>query len=77
MIGDADVPFIAPRMDKIETTASSAMTQRARELVASGVDVVALTQGQPDFETPEHVKQAAIVAMNSGDTQYTLPTIPT
>lgn len=72
MIGDADVPFIAPRMDKIETTASSAMTQRARELVASGVDVVALTQGQPDFETPEHVKQAAIEAMHSGDTKYTL-----
>jgi aspartate aminotransferase len=72
MIGDADVPFIAPRMDRIETTASSAMTQRARELVASGVDVVALTQGQPDFETPEHVKQAAIEAMNAGDTKYTL-----
>lgn len=38
----------------------------------SGVDVVALTQGQPDFETPEHVKQAAIEAMNAGDTKYTL-----
>ena len=66
------MPFIAPRMDRIETTASSAATQRARELVASGMDIIALTQGQPDFETPEHVKEAAIAAMNAGDTRYTL-----
>ncbi|MBT5108226.1 MAG: pyridoxal phosphate-dependent aminotransferase [Rhodospirillaceae bacterium] len=66
------MPFIAPRMDRIETTASSAMTQRARELVASGMNVIALTQGQPDFETPEHVKEAAIAAMSAGDTRYTL-----
>ncbi|MFT6583585.1 MAG: aspartate aminotransferase [Alphaproteobacteria bacterium] len=70
--GVAVVPFIAPRMDRIETTASSAATQRARELVASGMDVVALTQGQPDFATPAHVIEAAIAAMAAGQTGYTL-----
>jgi aspartate aminotransferase len=45
--------------------------QRARELRAQGRDILALTAGEPDFETPEHIKQAAIRAMADGQTRYT------
>lgn len=45
--------------------------QRARELRAQGRDIVALTSGEPDFDTPEHVREAAYRAMNAGQTRYT------
>jgi aspartate aminotransferase len=61
----------AERTKRIETSASSVATQRARELRAAGHDVIALTQGQPDFETPDHVMDAAIAAMKNGETGYT------
>ncbi len=46
------------------------MAQRARDMRAEGVDVISLSIGQPDFDTPEHIKQAAVQAMNRGDTGY-------
>jgi aspartate aminotransferase len=46
------------------------MSQRTRELRAMGRDVVALTLGEPDFDTPEHIRQAATRAMNAGHTHY-------
>lgn len=46
------------------------MAQRARDMRAEGIDVISLSIGQPDFDTPEHIKQAAIEAMNRGDTGY-------
>lgn len=46
------------------------MAQRARDMRAQGIDVISLSIGQPDFDTPEHIKQAAIEAMNRGDTGY-------
>ena len=60
--------YIAHRMDRIETSPSSVATQRARELRAQGQDIVALTQGQPDFPTPDHVMDAAYAAMKRGET---------
>jgi aspartate aminotransferase len=45
--------------------------QRARELRALGRDILSLTAGEPDFETPEHIKEAAIRAMAAGQTRYT------
>ena len=63
--------YIAHRMDRIETSPSSVATQRARELRAQGQDIVALTQGQPDFPTPDHVMDAAYAAMKRGETTYT------
>ena len=48
-----------------------AITQTAREMRAAGRDVISLSAGEPDFETPEHIRQAAIEAMNSGATRYT------
>jgi len=50
------------------------MAQRARDLKAQGVDVVSLSIGQPDFDTPEHIKEAAHAAMARGDTGY--PPVP-
>ena len=63
--------YIAKRMERIETSPSSVATQRARELRAEGRDIVALTQGQPDFPTPDHVVDAAYAAMKRGETTYT------
>ncbi len=48
-----------------------AITQTARDMRAAGLDVISLSAGEPDFETPEHIRQAATQAMNSGATRYT------
>ena len=61
----------APRLDRIKPSASSAATQRAREMRAAGIDVIALSSGEPDFPTPDHVKDAAHAAMQAGRTGYT------
>jgi len=59
------------RTQRVEPTASSVATQKARELIQAGKDVVVLTQGEPDFPTPEHVIEAATAAMRAGETRYT------
>jgi aspartate aminotransferase len=48
-----------------------AVTQKARELKAAGKDIIGLGAGEPDFDTPENIKKAAIKAINDGDTKYT------
>ena len=48
-----------------------AISDKARELRAAGEDVISLSQGEPDFETPDHIKQAALKAMRDGHTRYT------
>jgi len=63
--------LIAERMDRFEPTASSVATARARELAAPGRDVIRLSQGEPDFPTPDHVKKAVIEAMDRDETKYT------
>ena len=63
--------YIAERTNRIEISPSSVATQRARELRAEGADIVALTQGQPDFPTPDNVTEAAYAAMKRGETTYT------
>ena len=60
----------ATRMESIQTSPSAAMTQRARDMRASGLDVIALSSGQPDFPTPAHVIEAANAAALGGDTKY-------
>ncbi|MCB0666459.1 MAG: pyridoxal phosphate-dependent aminotransferase [Saprospiraceae bacterium] len=47
------------------------MTQMARDLASQGHDVISLSIGEPDFDTPEHIKKAAIEALEKGDTKYT------
>ena len=61
----------ASRMNRIETSASAMMSQKAREMKLEGRDVIALSSGQPDFPTPSHIIEAAMQAANRGETKYT------
>ena len=55
---------------RIKPSATMAVTQKARELKAAGKDIIGLGAGEPDFDTPENIKKAAIQAINDGDTKY-------
>ncbi|MBI1215347.1 MAG: aminotransferase class I/II-fold pyridoxal phosphate-dependent enzyme [Alphaproteobacteria bacterium] len=63
--------FIAKRLDKIKPSATLALAAKAQELKAQGKDVIGLAVGEPDFETPDHIKAAAKKAMDEGKTRYT------
>ena len=56
---------------RIKPSATMAVTQKARELKAAGKDIIGLGAGEPDFDTPQNIKKAAIQAINDGDTKYT------
>jgi aspartate aminotransferase len=58
-------------LDRIQPSATLAMTSRVLDLKAKGVDVIGLGAGEPDFDTPDFVKEAAIEAIRSGQTKYT------
>jgi aspartate aminotransferase len=62
--------FIASRVRDAKPSPTLAVSDKARQLKAQGVDVIDLGGGDPDFITPEHIRQAAIDAMNAGDTHY-------
>ncbi|GMU03358.1 pyridoxal phosphate-dependent aminotransferase [Corallococcus caeni] len=62
---------LARRLNAIKPSATLALNARAKALAAGGKDVVVLAAGEPDFDTPEFVKQAAIDALRSGFTKYT------
>ncbi|WP_284748985.1 aspartate transaminase [Amycolatopsis sp. RTGN1] len=62
---------LAQRVTRIQPSPSTAAAQRVRELRSDGVRIVDLTVGEPDFDTPEHVKTAAVEAIRRGDTKYT------
>ena len=59
------------RIDRITPSATLEMTAKAAELKAMGHDVINMSVGEPDFETPENIVLAAIDAMRSGHTRYT------
>jgi len=63
--------IISDSLKRIKPSPTIAVTQKARELRAAGKDVIGLGAGEPDFDTPENVKNAAIKAIKSGDTKYT------
>ncbi|MAP18497.1 MAG: aspartate aminotransferase [Aurantimonas sp.] len=63
--------FLAAALDRVKPSATIAVTQKARELKAQGRDVIGLGAGEPDFDTPDNIKQAAIEAINRGETKYT------
>lgn len=62
---------LSDRIGRIKVSPTSAAAQRVRELKAKGKDIVDLTIGEPDFDTPTHIKAAAIDAINRGETKYT------
>jgi len=61
----------AQRLDRISPSQTIAISTKARALKAAGRDVISLSAGEPDFDTPDNVKQAAIRAIQAGDTKYT------
>ena len=63
--------FIADRLSRIKPSPTIAVASKARELKAAGRDVIGLGAGEPDFDTPDHIKDAAKAAMDAGDTKYT------
>ena len=63
--------IVAKRMDRFPPSPSVVVTQRARQLRAEGRDIISLSIGEPDFPTPEHVKRAAVAAMERNQTKYT------
>jgi aspartate aminotransferase len=58
-------------LDRLSESATLAMAQMARELKASGVDIISLSLGEPDFDTPSELKQAGIDSINANETHYT------
>ena len=62
---------IANRMENLSPSVTMAITALARELKAQGKDILSFSAGEPDFDTPELIKQAAIKAINEGHTKYT------
>ena len=63
--------IVSNNLKHIKPSPTLAVTQKARELKAAGKDIISLGAGEPDFDTPDNIKQAAIKAINDGDTKYT------
>ncbi|HEY1096291.1 MAG TPA: pyridoxal phosphate-dependent aminotransferase, partial [Alphaproteobacteria bacterium] len=63
--------LVADRVKRLKPSATLAIAAKARQLKAEGKPVISLSTGEPDFDTPAHIKQAAINALNHGDTKYT------
>ncbi len=63
--------FLSDALARVAPSATVAITQKARVLAQEGRDIIALAAGEPDFNTPEHVRAAAVRAMDEGKTRYT------
>ena len=63
--------ILSENISRIKPSATMAVTNKARELKAAGADIIGLGAGEPDFDTPENIKKAAIEAINNGETKYT------
>ena len=71
------MPILAERLGNIKPSPTMAVTKLAGELKASGKDVIGLAVGEPDFDTPEFIKEACIQAIREGKTKYApAPGIP-
>jgi aspartate aminotransferase len=62
--------FIAHALSRVQPSAIMTVTQKARDLTARGRDVISLSIGEPDFDTPNNIKEAAIAAIKRGETKY-------
>ena len=67
--------FLSATLDRVKPSPTIAVTNKARELKAAGRDVIGLGAGEPDFDTPQHIKDAAVRAIEAGETKYTLLTV--
>src|SRR4051812_20561146 len=68
---ESSMAFLADALSRIKPSATIAVTDKARALKAAGRDVIGLGAGEPDFDTPDNIKQAAIKAIERGETKYT------
>ena len=59
------------KVGQIKPSATIAVSSKAMELKAQGRDIISLGAGEPDFDTPEHIREAAIAAIHAGKTRYT------
>jgi aspartate aminotransferase len=62
--------FLADVLSRVKPSATIVMTQKARDLKNKGRDVISLSVGEPDFDTPDHIKDAAMAAIRRGETKY-------
>ncbi|MBU2962503.1 pyridoxal phosphate-dependent aminotransferase [Citreicella sp. C3M06] len=65
--------FLSDTLARVKPSPTVAMTQLAAELKAQGKDIIGLSAGEPDFDTPDNIKAAAIAAINANQTRYTAP----
>ena len=65
--------FLSNTLERIQPSPTVAISQLARDLASEGRDVISLSAGEPDFDTPENIKTAAIAAITAGKTKYTAP----
>src|SRR5271154_1309764 len=63
--------FLSQSLNRIQPSPTIAVTAKARDLKAAGRDVIGLGAGEPDFDTPDNIKEAAIAAIRRGETKYT------
>ena len=63
--------FLSDALGRIQPSPTIAVSQKARDLKAAGRDVIGLGAGEPDFDTPDNIKEAAIAAIRRGETKYT------
>ena len=63
--------IVSNSLKRIKPSPTIAVTSKAREMRAAGKDVIGLGAGEPDFDTPDNIKEAAIQAIKKGDTKYT------
>src|SRR6185312_7267377 len=63
--------LLAQSLSRVKPSPTIAVTQLARDLAAQGRDVISLGAGEPDFDTPDNIKRAAIAAIERGETKYT------
>ena len=66
--------FLADTLSRVKPSATIVVTQKARDLKAQGREIISLSVGEPDFDTPDNIKQAAIAAIGRGETKY--PPVP-
>src|SRR6266446_6414295 len=63
--------LLAESLKRIKPSATIAVTDKARALKAAGRDIIGLGAGEPDFDTPDNIKEAAVAAIKRGETKYT------
>ncbi len=66
------MPFLSQALGRIKPSPTIAVSNKAAEMKAAGMDVIGLGQGEPDFDTPDNIKEAGIAAIRAGETKYTI-----